>query len=53
MNRYRDRPARPEADMLESLFEERRRTADKARLRPPRRTEGEKSYAKPDGRKNQ
>jgi hypothetical protein len=51
MNKHRDRPARQEADMLESLFEERRRSADKDRLRPPPRTEGEKPDAKPDGRK--
>ena len=51
MNKHRDRPARQEADMLESLFEERRRSADQARLRPPRRTEGEKPDAKSAGEK--
>jgi hypothetical protein len=50
MNKHSDRPARQEADMLESLFEERRRSADQARLRPPRRGEDEKPDQKPDGR---
>jgi hypothetical protein len=46
-----NRPARQEADMLETLLEERRRSADKARLRPPRRGEEEKPDQKSDGRK--
>jgi len=50
MNKHGDRPARQEADMLETLFAERRRVADKTRARSPQRTEDKKPDAKLHGR---
>jgi hypothetical protein len=46
MNKHSDRPARQEADMLESLFEERRRMA----VQPKDRTHGMKKHQRSDSK---